>query len=154
MKLALLSDTHGLLRDSVPAVLKGCNYILHAGDIGKPSILSELEKFAPVAAIRGNVDGWAAELPDKLCLELEGWNILMVHDRNTLSDRDVKDHQIIVSGHSHKPLIERSQGKLWINPGSIGPRRFTLPISMARMNLPANHHQVSRLRPQLIQLPG
>jgi len=151
LKLGLVSDSHGLLRESVRQALQGCDHILHAGDIGKAEVLQALETIAPVTAIRGNVDHWDSAHPDQLSVAFCGWKFLMVHDLKSTPEGDLQGHHIVVSGHSHKPLIQRRDGRLLINPGSIGPRRFKLPISLVRLNISDFHGQVGRLRPRLLE---
>lgn len=135
LRIGIVSDTHGLVRPEALEALQGSDVILHAGDIGKRAVLDALEEIAPVHAIRGNVDGdpWAHDLPDTLELELGDKSFLLVHDRKSLKERP--DVDIVVSGHSHSPDVREEDGILWVNPGSIGPRRFRLPIMLAVMTL-------------------
>ena len=136
--LGLISDTHGLLRPEAVSALKGSDAIVHAGDVGNPAILDELKTIAPVHAVRGNVDTepWASVLPLRSVVELQNVSIYVLHN---LEDLDVNPKaagfQIVVSGHTHKPLSQRRDGILYINPGSAGPRRFSLPICLARLDL-------------------
>jgi uncharacterized protein len=138
MRIGILSDTHGLLRPEVPPALAGVGHILHAGDIGRPDIVPALAAIAPVTAIRGNVDtqAWAQAFPETISLHLAGRRILMLHDRKAL-DRDPADDGIdlVVSGHSHRPGAETLAGVLHLNPGSCGPRRFRLPVTLALLDL-------------------
>lgn len=133
-RIGIISDTHGLLRPEAVAALQGCDVILHAGDIGKPHILDELHRIAPVTAVRGNVDTgpWAATLPERVRVEAGGLRILMLHDLKQL-DRGAlaSGTDVVISGHSHVPRVEERQGVLFVNPGSAGPRRFRLPVSLA-----------------------
>lgn len=138
MKIGLISDTHGLLRPEALAALAGCDHILHAGDIGKPGILDALRQIAPLTAVRGNNDeglAWAAELPERVELELGGVGIHLVHQADQVPSRLPESIRVVVIGHSHKPLIETRDGRLWINPGSAGPRRFKLPITLALLHV-------------------
>lgn len=135
MKIGLISDTHGQLRPQAVAALRGCELILHAGDVGKPLVLEGLAELAPTHAVAGNVDTWAHELPERLELKLLGRRVLLVHDRKSLSSMDLVGVQIVVSGHSHKPLVEWVDGVLFVNPGSAGRRRFKLPVCLAVMEL-------------------
>ncbi|MDH0897479.1 MULTISPECIES: metallophosphoesterase family protein [unclassified Pseudomonas] len=138
MKIGLISDTHGLLRPEALAALAGCDHILHAGDIGKPGILDALRQIAPLTAVRGNNDeglAWAAELPERVELELGGVGIHLVHQADQVPPRLPESIRVVVIGHSHKPLIETRDGRLWINPGSAGPRRFKLPITLALLHV-------------------
>ena len=138
MKLGVLSDTHGLLRPEVLPALEGVDAILHAGDIGDASILDELRAVAPVYAIRGNVDvqGPTAGLPRTEAFELGSHFLYMLH---VIDDLDIHPKasgiSAVVYGHSHKPLIEYRHGVLFLNPGSCGPRRFTLPVTLAYLYL-------------------
>jgi putative phosphoesterase len=134
MLIGVISDTHGLLRPEALVALAEAEHILHAGDVGNIEILDELRKIAPVTAIRGNVDlyGECAKLPAAEMVELGGWFFYLVH---SVHDLDIVPEaagvDVVVSGHSHKPLIERKDGVMYLNPGSAGPRRFDLPVSVA-----------------------
>jgi putative phosphoesterase len=136
LRVALLSDTHGLMRAEARAFAVGCDYIIHGGDIGSAEILDELAAMAPLIAVRGNNDRqvWAAHLPETEMIRVGGAFVYVIHD---LSQLDIEPHaagvQVIVSGHSHKPLVEKRDGILYVNPGSCGPRRFKLPISVAEL---------------------
>jgi uncharacterized protein len=138
--IGLISDTHGLLRDEALEALRGSELIIHAGDVGKPEILTALRQQAPVIAVKGNVDtaAWTSELPATAIIEAGPATIYILHDVHELYlDPTAAGIQIVVSGHSHKPShIERS-GVLYINPGSAGPRRFQLPVTVARLDLAA-----------------
>jgi uncharacterized protein len=134
----LISDTHGLLRPEVFRVFKGVDVILHAGDIGKPEILEHLQTIAPVIAVRGNNDkgGWAKRLPASRIAEIGTVRVFIIHDlKEQKTELQTDDVEVVVSGHSHHPLIERRGHILFINPGSAGPRRFTLPVSVARLTI-------------------
>ena len=138
MILGLISDTHGLLRDSALRAMQNTGIIIHAGDVGDPKILKALEKLAPVTAVRGNVDTgeWAIKLPQTAVVKLDAVGIYVLHDVKELKLRSIPAGvSIVVSGHSHKPLQVTSDGILYINPGSTGPRRFNLPITVARLDL-------------------
>ena len=132
MKLGILSDTHGLLRPEVPAVLEGCDAIFHAGDIGGQDILDALGELAPVHAVRGNNDwgAWGEKLPLRLELELEGKHICMAHMKRDLP-ADLSPFDLVITGHTHKYRAERQGGLLLLNPGSCGPRRFGQPVTLA-----------------------
>jgi putative phosphoesterase len=136
VRVALLSDTHGLMRPEARAFAVGCDYIIHGGDIGSPEILDELAAVAPLIAVRGNNDrqAWAAHLPETEIIRVAGAFVYVIHD---LAQLDIDPHaagvQVIVSGHSHQPLIEERDGILYVNPGSCGPRRFKLPISVGEL---------------------
>jgi putative phosphoesterase len=132
----LISDTHALLRQEALDALAGSNLIIHAGDIGKPEIVDSLNQIAPVVAIRGNVDtaAWAKQLPTTAVADADGSLIYVLHDLNQLDlDPAAAGFEVVVSGHSHNPSRTERSGVLYINPGSAGPRRFKLPITVARM---------------------
>jgi hypothetical protein len=138
-RIGLISDTHGLLREEALTALRGSELIVHAGDVGDPGILPRLRKLAPVVAVRGNVDteAWARrELPETAIAEAGKIFIYVLHDVHALDlDPAAAGFPIVVSGHSHKFLQSEKSGVLYINPGSAGPRRFTLPITVARLDL-------------------
>lgn len=139
--IGLISDTHGVLRQEALRALRGCDLIVHAGDVGKPGIIEALEKLAPVVAVRGNVDtgNWAKALPTTAVAETGSTKIYVLHDVNDLDlDPVAADFQIVVSGHSHKFGRKELGGVLYINPGSAGPRRFRLPVTVARLDLSAH----------------
>lgn len=138
MRIGVISDTHGLLRPEAVHALRGSEHILHAGDIGDPAILDELKTIAPVTAIRGNVDlaGACSRLPATDLVQLAGRNIYMLHDRNALDlDPAAAGIAVVVSGHSHHPAIQWHKGSLYFNPGSAGPRRFSLPVSLGFLTI-------------------
>jgi putative phosphoesterase len=138
--IGVISDTHGLLRPEALDALRGSDYIIHAGDVGSPEILEKLFTIAPVTAVRGNVDkeAWSLKLPESEVLELAGISIYVLHD---LAQLDLKPKAAgfaaVVSGHSHVPKQEVRDGVLYFNPGSAGPRRFKLPVSVGRLILDA-----------------
>jgi uncharacterized protein len=137
-RIGLISDTHGLLRKEAVEALHASELIIHAGDVGKPEILEELRKIAPVIAVRGNVDkdAWAQALPETAVAEAGGFLIYVLHDVNGLDlNPAAAGFHIVVSGHSHKPGKMERDGVLYINPGSAGPRRFQLPVTVARLKL-------------------
>ena len=134
--IGLISDTHGLLRPEAIRALTGSEAIIHAGDIGSPSILSALQSIAPVTAVRGNVDRdpWAQNLPKTAVLLMARASILVVHDIGELDlVPEAAGFTAVVFGHSHRPSLERRSGVTFVNPGSAGPARFNLPVSLARM---------------------
>ena len=138
MRVPVVSDTHGLLRPAVAEALSDAPLILHAGDVGKPATLEALRAIAPVRAIRGNVDrgDWADALPVADTVEIAGRRIHLVHDRADLDlDPVASGIDVVVFGHSHRASEELVDGVLWLNPGSVGPRRFRLPITMAWLTL-------------------
>jgi putative phosphoesterase len=136
--IGLISDTHGLLREEALRALRGAELIVHAGDVGAPEILDALRALAPVVAVRGNVDReeWAQALPLTAVAEAGPVNIYVLHDLNQLDlDPLAACFQVVVSGHSHKMGSSERSGVLYVNPGSAGPRRFQLPITVARLDL-------------------
>lgn len=138
MRIGVISDTHGLLRPEAIDALAGVEHILHAGDVGGIEILERLRAIAPVTAIRGNVDGFGpcAELPETEVVELGGVFLYMLHDLNTLDlDPVAAGMAAVISGHSHQPKIEERKGVLYFNPGSAGPKRFSLPISLGFLEI-------------------
>jgi uncharacterized protein len=136
--IGLISDTHGLLREEALRALRGSELIVHAGDVGEPEIVDRLRELAPVVVVRGNVDtaGWARALPVTAVAEAGAVQIYVLHDVNALDlDPVAAGFQIVVSGHSHKFGRSERSGVLYVNPGSAGPRRFQLPITVARLDL-------------------
>jgi uncharacterized protein len=138
LRIALVSDTHGLLRPEAKAFLQGSDHIVHAGDIGNPGILEELSAIAPVTAVRGNNDkgSWAEQLPETEFLRVGEMFVYVIHD---LADLDIDPAaagvRVVVSGHSHKPTVDERDGILYVNPGSAGPRRFKLPIAVGELTV-------------------
>lgn len=133
-RVGVISDTHGLLRPEAVEALHGCDRILHAGDIGPESILDRLGEIAPVHAVRGNVDrdAWAERLAETEVVQMAGASIYLLHDRGRLDlDPAAAGFHAVVFGHSHRPSQERRDGVLYLNPGSAGPRRFRLPVTVA-----------------------
>jgi putative phosphoesterase len=149
-QVGVISDTHGLVRPEALAVLQGSDIILHAGDIGTPEVLSALRQIAPLCAVRGNNDrdAWGLKLPLTEVVEFGAHRVYLLHD---IADLDVDPaaagFSAVISGHSHKPRMEERAGVLYLNPGSAGPRRFSLPIAVARLNVSGNH-----LEAELIEL--
>jgi putative phosphoesterase len=137
MLLGIISDTHGLLRPQAEQALRGVELIIHAGDVGNPEILARLKRIAPVFAVRGNVDtaDWAQELPLATVVEAGGATFYVLHN---LRELDLKPEaarfDFVISGHTHQPIQTEKDGVLYINPGSAGPRRFQLPITLARLD--------------------
>lgn len=148
--IGVISDTHGLLRAEAVERLAGVDHIIHAGDIGSPEIIEGLRKIAPVTAIRGNIDkdAWANAYADDEVINLAGYDIYVLHNRNDL-DRDpvAAGFNMVICGHSHKPSVETIDGVLYLNPGSAGPRRFTLPIALATLDL-----NTDSLQPQIHEI--
>jgi len=148
--IGVISDTHGLLRTEAVEKLRRSDYIIHAGDIGNATILHKLSELAPVTAVRGNVDRakWARKIPDTNVLDVAGISIYVLHD---LQQLDLKPESAgfaaVVSGHSHVPKQETKNGVLYLNPGSAGPRRFRLPITVGRIIL-----QAAELRAEIMEL--
>jgi hypothetical protein len=143
--VGLISDTHGLLRDEALRALDGCDLIVHAGDVGKPEILEALKALAPLVAVRGNIDkgAWASALPVTAVAQAGPVAIYVLHDVHELDlDPAAARFQIVVSGHSHQPARKQQAGVLFLNPGSAGPRRFKLPVTVARLDLERNPWEV------------
>jgi putative phosphoesterase len=148
--LGVISDTHGLLRPEAIDTLHGCAHIVHAGDVGDPAILDRLAAIAPVTAVRGNVDtaDWARRLPLVDVVEMAGRFIYVIHQRDHLDiDPRAAGIAAVIYGHSHRPDIETRDGVLYLNPGSAGPRRFSLPVTVARVRMAA-----AGLEPEIVQL--
>jgi putative phosphoesterase len=134
--VGVISDTHGLLRPQALAAMRGCSPILHAGDIGGIEVVDELRKIAPVFAVRGNNDRgeWAKGIPGTDVVEVDGFSFYLLHDVNELDlDPRAAGFRAVIAGHSHRPRIEEKEGVLYFNPGSAGPRRFKLPVSVGRL---------------------
>jgi hypothetical protein len=150
--IGVISDTHGLLRPEAVEALRGSDRIIHGGDVGSPEILDELRTIAPVTAVRGNIDkgAWAQKLPESEVLEIGGVSIYVLHD---LAQLDLKPRaagfSVVVSGHSHVPKQERRDGVLYFNPGSAGPRRFKLPVSVGKLIL-----EKGGVRGEIVTLPA
>jgi putative phosphoesterase len=136
IRIGVISDTHGLLRPEAVRALRGSDHILHAGDVCGAHVVEELRTIAPVTAVRGNNDHdpWGRELPGTATLELEGVRIHVLHDVSDL-DLAAAGVAVVVSGHSHQPVRVRRGGVLYLNPGSAGPRRFRLPVTVGRLTL-------------------
>jgi len=138
LRVGLVSDTHGLLRPEARAFLIGCDYIIHGGDVGSPEILDELALVAPLIAVRGNNDNgpWAARLRESELIRVGNIFVYVIHDLAQLDiDPGAAGVRVVVSGHSHQPLIEERDGILYVNPGSCGPRRFKLPICVGELTV-------------------
>lgn len=148
--VGVISDTHGLLRPEAVASLKGADHIIHAGDVGDPTILARLEEIAPLTAVRGNVDHgeWARKLLETNVLEVEGVSIYVLHILDHLDLKpEVAGLGAVVYGHSHIPKQEMKNGVLYFNPGSAGPKRFSLPISIGRLMI-----ENGKLKAELLRL--
>jgi hypothetical protein len=151
MKLGIVSDTHGLLRPEVAPALHSVDQILHLGDVGKISVLDELAKIAPVTAVRGNVDreGACARLPETEVVLIEGQYIYMLHDLKSLHlDPAAAKFAVVLHGHTHVPNFYTKKGVLYFNPGSCGPRRFELPVTVGLLTIP----QSGALQPEIVTL--
>jgi len=134
--IGVISDTHGLLRPEAISALTGADLILHAGDIGASDVLERLRSLAPVVAVRGNTDegDWAEAIPETQVTHVGSVQIYMLHDLHAIGvSPAAAGFHVVVSGHSHQPLIETRGGVLFVNPGSAGPRRFRLPVTVARL---------------------
>ena len=150
MKIGVVSDTHGLLRPEVAPALAGVERILHLGDVGKASVLEALEKIAPVTAVRGNVDrdGACGKLPETEVLLLEGRYIYMLHDLKTLHlDPAAAKFAAVLHGHTHVPNFYTKKGVLYFNPGSCGPRRFELPVTVGVLTIGADGELAAEIIP-------
>jgi putative phosphoesterase len=148
--LGVISDTHGLLRPEALEAMRGSDRILHAGDVGAPEILEALAQVAPVTAVRGNVDTdpWGRALPESEVVEAGGVSIYILHDLGRLELKpEAAGFRVVVYGHTHKPKIEEKNGVLYFNPGSAGPRRFHLPVSVGRLTIGAG-----KVRAELVEL--
>ena len=138
--VGVISDTHGLVRPEALDALRGSDLIIHAGDVGSPDVLEALRALAPVTAVRGNNDrgNWAESLSDSEAVEIAGRWLYVLHDLHELDlDPGAAGFAAVIAGHSHRPLIEERKGILFLNPGSAGPRRFTLPVALARLRVAA-----------------
>lgn len=148
--IGVISDTHGLLRAEAVDALQGSDLIVHAGDVGGPAILDELRRIAPVHAVRGNVDRdeWSRELPAAEVVEVDGTLLYVLHDIATLDlDPAAAGFATVIYGHSHRPKQETRRGVLYLNPGSAGPRRFQLPVTVARLTV-----EGTRLAAEMVEL--
>lgn len=148
--VGVISDTHGLLRPEAVAALRGVEHIVHAGDIGSPDVLAALGRLAPVSAVRGNNDreAWAAAIPETEVVEVGGVSLYVLHDLHELDlDPRAAGFAAVIAGHSHQPRLEERGGVLYLNPGSAGPRRFKLPVSLARLTVTG-----PRVRAELVTL--
>ena len=152
VRIGLISDTHGLLRPEAVSFLRGCDHIVHGGDIGHAEILTQLSALAPVTAVRGNNDNgpWAEGLAQTQLVQIGEIFVYALHD---IAQLDIEPGgagvHVVVSGHSHKPLVEHRDGVLYVNPGSAGPRRFSLPISVAELVV-----EGSAVSARLVELDG
>lgn len=141
LRVGLISDTHGLMRPEALEFLRGSDHIIHGGDIGKPAILDALAELAPLTAVRGNNDkgAWAESLPETASIQIGGVPIYVLHDLSQLdTDLHAAGLRVVVSGHSHRALIQERNGILYVNPGGAGPRRFRLPITVAELLVDIN----------------
>lgn len=137
VRIGLISDTHGLLRPEAVRALSGVAQIIHAGDVGGAEVIEALRTITPVHAVRGNNDrdAWGQSLPVRLSLDVAGVRILVLHDLNELESSGANDYRVVVAGHSHKPSVVERDGILFVNPGSAGPRRFTLPVTIGYLTI-------------------
>ena len=149
--IGVVSDTHGLLRPEAVERLHGVDLIIHAGDIGSADVLAALGELAPVTAVRGNNDrgDWARAVPETAVLRVSGLAIYVLHDIHELDlDPSAAEMTAVIAGHSHKPLLKTEKGVLYMNPGSIGPRRFKLPVALGRLVV-----ENGRVTGEIVQLP-
>lgn len=138
LRVGVISDTHGLLRPEALSALAGVQHLIHAGDVGAPEVLERLAMLAPVTAVRGNNDygDWAAQLPEATTFELAGLRLHLLHNLAELAvDPAERGIRVVLAGHSHRPVVRESGGVLYVNPGSAGPRRFRLPVSVALLEI-------------------
>ena len=152
VRIGVISDTHGLLRVEALKALGGSDYIIHAGDIGAPEILEKLGAIAPVTAVRGNVDSaaWAKKLPVTDLVDMGGVSIYVLHNLQELDlTPEAAEFRVVVSGHSHIPMQNMQNGVLYFNPGSAGPKRFVLPVTLGKLLI-----RNQELEPQIIELAG
>lgn len=157
LRIGLISDTHGLLRPQATAFLQGCDHIVHGGDIGHAGILDELAAIAPLTAVRGNNDvgAWAERVPETELFRVGEIFLYALHDLALLDiDPQAAGVHVVVSGHSHKPAVVQRQGVLFVNPGSAGPRRFRLPVSVAELVVDDNGVVSARTVELQAQNPG
>ncbi|WP_160288696.1 metallophosphoesterase family protein [Pseudomonas knackmussii] len=148
LRIGVIADTHNLLRPEALERLRGCDQLLHLGDIGKAEILDALRQLAPLDVVRGNndTDAWAEALPETLSLEFGGLRLYLIHDLKQLAiDPRAEGFDLVLAGHSHKPLNEVRDGVLYLNPGSAGPRRFKLPISLAILTIREGRAEVEMI---------
>jgi putative phosphoesterase len=150
MNVGVISDTHGLLRPEAVAALRGSHLIVHAGDVGRPEVLDHLREIAPTYAVRGNIDtqAWARKLPATEAVAVGSLVLWVLHDRSELDlDPVAAQFAAVIFGHSHKPSIETQDRVLYLNPGSAGPRRFRLPVTVARLRIVG-----TSIEPQIVEL--
>jgi putative phosphoesterase len=150
MKIGLVSDTHGLVRPEALRALAGVERIIHAGDVGGPEVIEALRVIAPVDVVRGNndKDPWGARLPSWLALEFEGVGIYVLHDLKEIDlSPAAAGFRVVIAGHSHKPVVTERDGALFVNPGSAGPRRFSLPVTLGYLTVTAGtaHAEIKSL---------
>ena len=148
--VGVISDTHGLIRPEALHALRGCDLLIHAGDIGDPEIIERLRALAPVSAVRGNIDqeAWATSLPPTEVVEVDGKHFYVLHDLSQLDlDPVAAGFAVVVSGHSHRPSTHCRDGVLYLNPGSAGPRRFKLPVTVALLRMTRDE-----IRPEIVEL--
>lgn len=151
MRIGVISDTHGLLRPEALTALAGSNLILHAGDVGSAEVLDALAAIAPVHAVRGNNDrgAWAESLPETREISVDELRLLLIHNLKELADDPARRYRVVISGHSHRPAALERAGILYLNPGSAGPRRFRLPVSIAQLRISRGRvrHEIVTLVP-------
>jgi putative phosphoesterase len=155
IRIGVIADTHGLLRPEAQAFLRGADHIVHAGDIGNALILEDLRSIAELSAVRGNNDSgaWAVRLPHSLAIHIGAVPIYLIHDRAELRVRPPPDGtRVVISGHSHQPLLESCDGRLFMNPGSAGRRRFKLPIAIGEIRIEASSVGARAIEARVIDL--
>jgi hypothetical protein len=152
LTIGVISDTHGLLRPEAVDALEGSDFIIHAGDVGDPGIIPKLERVAPLTVVRGNIDtaAWSKKLPETNALQVGGLSFYVLHDLQALDlDPVAAGFAAVIFGHSHQPSIEWRKDVLFFNPGSAGPRRFRLPVSVGKLIV-----KDGRIKPEVIELPA
>lgn len=139
IRIGLIADTHNLIRPQARAFLEGCDHIIHAGDIANATTLDQIQTWGEVTVVRGNNDqgGWTSEIPHTALVEFGGVSIFVIHDLKELTNPSMLGARVIVSGHSHRPLIREENGVIYVNPGSAGRRRFKLPVSVGELLIEA-----------------
>jgi len=150
--IGIISDTHGLMRPEAIEALRGVDRIVHAGDVGSPEVLEALAEVSPVTAVRGNIDkgAWAKALPESEVLEIGSVSLYVLHEIGQLDlDPVAADFQAVIAGHSHNPSVETRNGVIYLNPGSAGPRRFKLPVALARLKISGN-----QITTEVVRLPS
>ncbi|MCI8610218.1 MAG: metallophosphoesterase family protein [Firmicutes bacterium] len=152
-RIAVISDTHGLLRPEVVDGIGGCDLIIHGGDINKPEIIEELKAFGPVYVVRGNNDKeWAEEIPQTLTFQVEDCRFFVIHNKKFVP-KDLDGIDVVIFGHSHKYMEDTTSGRLWLNPGSCGKRRFNQEITFAILTVDGKEVSVEKITIPMSKTP-